>query len=90
MRRLLVNLVFNQGHAIRPTQREDGIIRKTNSPYKEGKTPKGESHERWDMKKDPKVFDQARRQDGNQTVKAQPVRGQAILECQTLSSTKTL
>jgi hypothetical protein len=61
MRRRFVNLVFNQVPAFRSTQREDGIIRKTNSPYKEGNTPKGESHERWDMKKDPKVFEQAKR-----------------------------
>jgi hypothetical protein len=39
------------------TQREDKVICKNFLLCCEEKTLKGESHERWGMKQDPKVFD---------------------------------
>lgn len=42
--------------AFKPMQREDDIICKNNIPSLKGNTLQGESHERWGMKKDPKVF----------------------------------
>jgi len=49
------------------------MIRKNDLLCIEAKALKGESHERWGMKKDPKVSDMANRQNGDQTIKAEPL-----------------
>jgi hypothetical protein len=53
------------------------MIRKNSLLCKEENTLQGESHERWDMKKDPKVFDLVSPQNGNQTAKGERVGGEA-------------
>jgi len=53
------------------------MIRKNDLLCIEAKALKGESHERWGMKKDPKVSDMANRQNGNQTIKAEPLGNEA-------------
>jgi hypothetical protein len=52
-------------------------VLKGSSAFKKGKTLKGKSHERWGMKQDLKVAVRAKRQDGNQTVKAQSFQDEA-------------
>jgi hypothetical protein len=54
-------------------------VSKGSSAFKKGKTLKGKSHERWGMKQDLKVAVRAKRQDGNQTVKAKVFRMRQVL-----------
>jgi len=48
----------------------------------EEKTLQGESQERWGMKKGPKVFDTASRQNGNQTVNSERAGNEASFRSQ--------
>jgi hypothetical protein len=52
----LINRVNSPVPVDRVTQREDETIPKNGSPGRKEKTLKGKSHERWGMKKDPKVW----------------------------------
>lgn len=79
MRRLEVTPFLTvRGHVFKLTQWEDGIILKDGLLYSKENTLKGESHERRDMKQDPKAYLGEKRNDGKQTVNAQlTCRGEA-------------